>query len=47
MKRCGIHGINIVPYHPQSNGLVERGHQMIINALAEYSAAAGHKKDRT
>jgi hypothetical protein len=35
----GMHGIAIAPYHPQSNGLVERGHQTIINAIAKYKAA--------
>jgi hypothetical protein len=46
MEQYGIHGVNIAPYHPQSNGLVERGHQTIINALAKYCAAE-HKKDWT
>ena len=39
LKRYGIHGVHIAPYHPQSNGLVERGHQTIINAIAKYRAA--------
>ena len=27
----------ISPYHPQSNGLVECGHESIVNSLAKYS----------
>jgi hypothetical protein len=36
MRKYGISGASIAPYHPQSNGLVERGHQTIINAIAKY-----------
>jgi ribonuclease HI len=36
IKKYGMRGIGIAPYHPQSNGLVERGHQTIINAIAKY-----------
>src|SRR5579862_3855582 len=39
VKKYGMHGISIAPYHPQSNGLVERGHQTIINAIAKYRAS--------
>lgn len=39
MRKYGISGASIAPYHPQSNGLVERGHQTIINAIAKYRAA--------
>jgi hypothetical protein len=39
IKRYGMHGIAIAPYHPQSNGLVECGHQTIINVIAKYKAA--------
>jgi RNase H-like domain found in reverse transcriptase/Integrase zinc binding domain len=39
IKKYGMHGIGIAPYHPQSNGLIERGHQTIINAIAKYKAA--------
>ena len=36
LKKYGIHGVYIAPYHPESNGLVERGHQTIVNAIAKY-----------
>jgi hypothetical protein len=36
MRQYGMHGIAIAPYHPQSNGLIERGHQTIVNAIAKY-----------
>jgi ribonuclease HI len=39
VKKYGMQGISIAPYHPQSNGLIERGHQTIINAIAKYRAA--------
>ena len=31
-----IHRIVISAYHPQSNGLVERGHNAIVNSLSKY-----------
>ena len=34
-----LHGIRRVPisaYHPQSNGLVERGHGPVVNSVAKY-----------
>jgi hypothetical protein len=39
IKKYGMQEIAIAPYHPQSNGLIERGHQTIINAIAKYKAA--------
>jgi hypothetical protein len=38
VKKYGMQGIGIAPYHPQSNDLVERRHQTIINAIAKYKA---------
>lgn len=29
-------------YHPQANGLVERGHESIVNSLAKYSKEPGY-----
>ena len=37
IDRYQINNINIASYHPQSNGLVERGHQPIVDALAKMS----------
>jgi transposase InsO family protein len=36
IRKYGMRRIDIAPYHPQSNGLVERGHQTIINAIPKY-----------
>jgi transposase InsO family protein len=38
LEHYNIKNINISAYHPQSNGLVERGHGPVVNALAKYSA---------
>src|SRR5258706_6969144 len=35
MQRYNTCNMPIVAYHPQSNGLIERGHQQIIDALAK------------
>ena len=35
MERFRIHNVTIAPYHPQANGLTERGHQQIVDALAK------------
>jgi len=43
LKKYGIHGVYIAPYHPESNGLVERGHQTIFNAIAKYRSADNSK----
>jgi transposase InsO family protein len=37
LAQLGIKKIRISAYHPQSNGLVERGHAPIINALSKYA----------
>ena len=43
-QRYQVKNIQIVPYHPQSNGLIERGHQNIIDALAKLTSntSVGH-----
>ena len=44
-KILGIKQLQPTPYHPQTNGLVERLHQMImhmIRKLGEDKKAAGH-----
>ena len=35
MKRHNTRNVPIAAYHPQSNGLIERGYQPIIDALAK------------
>ena len=35
MQQYNICNVPIVAYHPQSSGLIERGHQQIIDALAK------------
>ena len=34
-KILGIQGLKTMPYHPQTNGLVERLHQMIMHMIGE------------
>ena len=41
LDRYRIRNIQIVPYHPQSNGLIERGHQNIVDALAKMTSTSG------
>ena len=36
LKHYRIKQIDISAYHPQSNGLVERGHDTIVNSLSKY-----------
>jgi hypothetical protein len=38
LRRYNIKRILISSYHPQGNGMVERGHQPIVNALAKHAA---------
>lgn len=42
LEDYGIQRTIISPYHPQANGLVERGHEPIINSLAKYSTEPGN-----
>ena len=34
-KRYGIKRVVVSAYHPQANGMVERGHRPIVNALSK------------
>ena len=43
LEHYGIQNIAISAYHPQSNGLVERGHAPVVNSLAKF--ATGRKGD--
>ena len=36
LEACLVKRVEISAYHPQSNGLVEGGHDAIINALSKY-----------
>jgi hypothetical protein len=37
LERYRVKNVHISPYHPQSNGLVERGHGPLVNALSKYT----------
>jgi hypothetical protein len=37
LEHYGIQNIAISAYHPQSNGLVERGHAPVVNSLAKFA----------
>ena len=41
LDRYRIRNIQIVPYHPQSNGLIKRGHQNIVDAIAKMTSTSG------
>jgi hypothetical protein len=41
LEHYNVKNVNISAYHPQSNGLVERGHDPVVNAIAKYSAEIG------
>lgn len=36
--KYGIHRVQASAYHPQANGMMERGHRPIVDALAKLSA---------
>lgn len=41
LRRYNVKNIQVAPYHPQSNGLVERGHRNIVDALSKLTAPKG------
>jgi hypothetical protein len=41
LERYRIKRTVVSAYHPQANGLVERGHEPIVNSLAKYSGKTG------
>ena len=41
LERFKVRNVQVVAYHPQLNGLVERGHQNIVDALAKLMAPSG------
>ena len=40
-ERFNVRSVQVAAYHPQSNGLVERGHQNIVDVLAKLTAPSG------
>ena len=41
LERFNVRNVQVAAYHPQSNGLVERGNQNIVDALAKLTAPSG------
>ena len=41
LERFNVRNVQVAAYHPQSNALVERGHQSIVDALAKLMAPWG------
>ena len=41
LDRYQIRNIQIVPYHPQSHGLIERGHQNVVDSLVKMTSTSG------
>ena len=41
LERFNVGNVQVAAYHPQSNRLVERGHQHIVDALAKLTAPSG------
>lgn len=46
MAQWGVHNLRIAPYHPQSNGLVERCIQTIKRALSRMTGSKPHTWDK-
>ena len=44
LEHYNIQQTLVSAYHPQANGLVERGHDSLINSLAKYSKSPGEWK---
>ena len=40
-ERFNVRNVQVAAYHPQSNGLVEHGHQNIVDALAKLTPPSG------
>ena len=38
VERYGVKKVVISAYHPQANGMIERGHKPIVDALSKISA---------
>jgi transposase InsO family protein len=41
LQKYGVKRIVISSYHPQANGMIERGHQPIVNALSKHQSTHG------
>ena len=41
LERLNVQNVQVAAYHQQSNGLVERGHQNIVDTLAKLRAPSG------
>ena len=41
LERFNVRNVQVAAFHPQSNGLVKRGHQNIVDALAKLMVSSG------